>query len=84
MEKQYFIEVFEQNASKFYDWRYGEEVSPELQEIFEYIEENHKDEKFFDWKEEEEAMAYKAQMQDQGYAVIDAGVGSDAYDFIVI
>jgi hypothetical protein len=84
MDKQYFLEVFENNVFNFIAWRYGEECAPELQEIFEYIEDNYKEQKIFDWKDEEAAQSYKSQMEDQGYKVIDIAAGSDTFCFLSI
>jgi hypothetical protein len=81
-----WTKLVEDNVDKFMDYQYSEDaeevgISKEVAEAFDEILYGHHKSKIFDWKEADDAYAWKNEMERRGYKVINMGEGSDEYDF---
>lgn len=74
----------QKNADKWSDYQYEELDDEKLGKQFDEANKYIKDFRQFDWKETDEANAYKEKMEKKGYKIVDLGEGSDTYIFAVL
>lgn len=74
----------QKNVDKWSDYQYEELDDEKLEKQFDEANKYIKDFRQFDWKETDEANAYKEKMEKKGYKIVDLGEGSDTYIFAVL
>lgn len=74
----------QKNVDKWSDYQYEELDDEKLEKQFDEANKYIKGFKQFDWKEEDEANAYKEKMEKKGYKIVNLGEGSDTYIFAVL
>ena len=74
----------QKNVDKWSDYQYEELDDEKLEKQFDEANKYIKDFRQFDWKETDEANAYKEKMEKKGYKIVNLGEGSDTYIFAVL